>query len=138
MDITALCSGKLLAADERAAAIAFVQATNAHELETLAALFADDALVNDQLRNFWGRDAITSWLAREIVGEKIELEARKVGKHYGVVMVNAEIRGDFEAPRVARPMVVDLHFTVRDARIVRLLVLLERADAPEPEIRRIP
>ena len=136
MDITSLCAQAGLAADESAAVAGFFRATNAGELAPLAALFADDAQVNDQLRNFWGRDEIASWLQREIVGEKVELRALGIRKHYDVVMVNTEIHGDFETPRVAQPMVFDLHFTVRGARIVRLLVLLARADAAEPEIRR--
>jgi hypothetical protein len=33
---------------------AYVEATNNFDLERLLALFADDALVNDQLRDCWG------------------------------------------------------------------------------------
>ncbi len=136
MDITSLCSGALPSGDELAAVAEFVRATNAGELAALAALFADDAQVNDQLRNFWGRAEIASWLEREIVGEQVQLNPLGVRKHYGVVMLNAQIRGDFETPRVPQPMVFDLYFTVHGTKIVRLLVLLARADAPEAEIRR--
>ena len=34
---------------------AFVEATNRVDLEQLMATFADDALVNDQLRDYWGK-----------------------------------------------------------------------------------
>lgn len=136
MDIASLCSANLLSANERAVVVAFVRAINAGELEPLAALFADDAQVNDQLRNFWGIAQITSWLAREIVAEKVQLDARGIRKHYDVVMLTAGIRGEFEAPRVAQPMIFDLHFTVQGMLIVRLLILLARSETQEPEIRR--
>src|SRR6202795_2336084 len=37
--------------------VAYVAATNAFDLDRLLATFADDALVNDQLRDYWGKAA---------------------------------------------------------------------------------
>lgn len=136
MDIDALCAGNLFSADERAVVAGFVRATNAGDIEALVALFAEDAQVNDQLRNFWGREAIAAWLRREIVGEKLELDVLGIRKHYDVVMLSAGIRGNFEWPRSAQPMILDLHFTVQASTIVRLLVLLARVETEEPELRR--
>ena len=136
MDFTSLRMGNTTSNEELSVVAEFIKATNAGDLATLAALFADDAQVNDQLRNFWGRAEIASWLEREIVGEKVELDASDIKRHYDMVIVNAEMRGDFEMPRVSRPMVFDLYFAVREAKIVRLLVLLVRADTTEPDIRR--
>ena len=138
MDIASLCTEPPLSHDELAVVNAFLHALDANDLVTLVRLFAPDAQVNDQLRNFWGRDEIALWLDREIIGAKVRLVPRDVRKHYDVVLVTAEISGNFEAPPLAQPMVVDLHFTVRGSGIVRLLVLLARTDHPEPEIRRVP
>ena len=137
MDITSLFRRAAASADELAMVAEFVRATNAGDLKPLASLFAADAQVNDQLRNFWGRAEIVSWLDREIIGEKIELNALAIKRHYGVVILTAELRGDFETPRVPQPLIFDLQFTVQASRIVRLLILLVRTDTPEPEIRRI-
>lgn len=138
MDTTSLCqySGPRLTAEEDAVVTEFVRATNTRQQAALAALFAPDAQVNDQLRNFWGTAAITGWLATEIVGEQVELSVLGIRKHHDAVIVTTEIRGDFEAPRVPQPMIFDLYFTVAGGKIVRLLVLLARNDMPEPEIRR--
>ena len=38
---------------------AYVEATNSFDLERLMAAFAEDALVNDQLRDYRGKPAIT-------------------------------------------------------------------------------
>ena len=47
---------------------AYVEATNSFDLEGLLATFVDDALVNDQLRDYWGKPAIREWAARDIIG----------------------------------------------------------------------
>ncbi len=138
LDVRSLCSGNTFSTGERAVVAEFVRAVNAGEIEALAALFAEDAHVNDQLRNFWGREAIDGWLRREIVAENVELDVLAIRKHYDVVMLSAGIRGDFESPRTAWPMVFDLHFTLHGSRIVRLLILLARVDTSEPELRRAP
>ena len=138
MDITSLSAGPAPSAEELAVVAEFVRATNSGELASLQALFAADAQVNDQLRNFWGADEIAGWLATEIVGERVELRLLRIRKHYDVVIAAAEISGEFEAARTAQPMAVDLHFTVQGTKIVRLLILLARDDALEPDIRRVP
>jgi ketosteroid isomerase-like protein len=37
---------------------AYVEATNSSDLDGLLAIFVDDALVNDPLRDYWGKAAI--------------------------------------------------------------------------------
>ena len=53
---------------------AYVEATNSFDLERLMATFAEDALVNDQLRDHWGKPAIREWVKREIIGVRLTLE----------------------------------------------------------------
>src|SRR5580765_2404956 len=134
MDITSLCAGPTPSHDELAVISEFVRATNAGEPNQLAALFSQDAQVNDQLRNFWGLDEIASWIGREIVGEQVKLDPIGLKKHYDVVILDAEMTGNFETSQASRPLVFDLHFTVQNAKIIRLLVLLARQDIQEPEI----
>jgi ketosteroid isomerase-like protein len=52
---------------------AYVEATNSFDLERLLATFADDALVNDQLRDYWGKSAIRKWAERDIIGERLTM-----------------------------------------------------------------
>ena len=80
--------------------------------------------------------AIAAWLQREIVGEHVKLNVQGVRKHYDAVIVGAEMSGDFDATGMDKPLAVDLYFTMRSEQIVRLLVLLSRAEATEPEVRR--
>jgi hypothetical protein len=41
----------------------YIEATNTFDSDRLIAAFADDALVNDARREFWGTDAIKRWRA---------------------------------------------------------------------------
>ena len=41
----------------------FIAAVNAFDEDAIVATFADDALVNDVHREFWGREAIRRWVA---------------------------------------------------------------------------
>jgi|SRR5580700_11545313 ketosteroid isomerase-like protein len=78
---------------------AFVEATNSLDLERLMVIFADDALVNDQLRDYWGKAAIRDWAERDIIGERLTIAVTKVVKHYDNFIVTADIDGNFDTAR---------------------------------------
>lgn len=126
-----------LRATEPSVISAFVQGVNAAALTVLIDLFAHDAHVNDQLRNFWGCEAIARWLEQEIIGDNVRLLVLKVREHYDTQIVEAEMSGAFSQGSSRQPLGVDLHFTARAGRIVRLLVLLRRDEGAEPEVRRV-
>jgi hypothetical protein len=52
----------------------YIAAGNAFDAVALIAWFADDALVNDTRREFWGKDAIRAWLDREIIGNRVTMD----------------------------------------------------------------
>jgi len=117
----------------------FIAAVNDGDLRTVLGLFAPDAQVNDQLRNFWGIHSICEWLEREIIGERVNIKAVDVRQHYDVAIVTAELRGDFVATGMPQPVIVDIYFTIKDARIVRLQLLMVRDDDDEDaDIRKAP
>ena len=77
----------------------FVEATNSFDLERLLATFADDALVNDQLRDYWGKAAIRRWAEQDIIGEGLTIAVTKVVRHYDNFIVTANIDGkNFHGP----------------------------------------
>src|SRR5580692_13172856 len=78
---------------------AFVEATNSFDLERLMVTFADDALVNDQLRDHWGKAAIRDWAERDIIGERLTISVTRVVKHYQNFIVTADIDGNFDTAR---------------------------------------
>jgi hypothetical protein len=106
--------------------MAFVRAMNTFDLANLVGLFADDALVNDQLREWRGKDAIRAWAARDIVGDKMTMHVVGAVNHYEACLVTANIDGDFDKRGLPQPFVMKFYFSSFQDRIVRLIIL--RAD----------
>ena len=107
---------------------AYVAATNGFDLERLLAAFADNALVNDQLRDYWGKAAIREWAERDIIGEKLTMAVTKVVEHYGNFIVTANVDGDFDKRGLPDPLVLAFYFTPFGDRIVQLIILRNRSD----------
>jgi hypothetical protein len=105
------------------AVAAYVRATNSSDLEDLLATFADDAFVNDELRDHWGKQAIREWAAREIIGRRVTMYVLNVIEHYGHVIVTANINGDFDWRGLPDPLVLAFHFSASSGRIVQLIIL---------------
>jgi hypothetical protein len=107
---------------------AFVEATNSFDLERLMVTFADDALVNDQLRDYWGKAAIKDWAERDIVGEKLTIAVTKVVRHYDNFIVTADIDGTFDKRGLPDPLVLAFYFTPHNDLIIQLIILRNRRD----------
>jgi len=107
---------------------AYVEATNNFDLERLLALFADDALVNDQLRDYWGKPAIRQWATQDIVAQSLTMEVTAVIEHYGNFIVAANVRGKFDMTGLPDPLVYAFYFTPRGDQIVQLIILRNRYD----------
>jgi len=107
---------------------AYVMATNTFDLEALVATFADDALVNDQLREYWGKAAISEWAAREIVGQRLTMYVVKAVDHHGHVVVSANVDGDYDKRGLPDPLVLTFYFSPLRDRIVQLIILRNEPD----------
>ncbi len=101
----------------------YIAAGNAFDGDAMIAVFADDALVNDARREFWGKDAIRGWVDREVVGAKVTMAVTATVAHYGDVIVHAAMDGDFDKTGLPDPLILTHYFTVRDDHIVRLIVI---------------
>ena len=102
---------------------AYLQASNLGDLNALLVTFVDDALVNDQLTDYWGRQAIASWAARDIIGERLTLKVVKILQHYGNSIVTAHADGLFDKRGLPEPLVLAFYFSSYDNKIVQLIIL---------------
>ena len=59
---------------------AHIAAINSADLDAIMDTFAEDALVNDVSREFWGHDHIRAWVAKEMVGDHVTLEPIEVAE----------------------------------------------------------
>jgi hypothetical protein len=107
---------------------AYVEATNGFDLERLMATFAEDALVNDQLRDYWGKPAITEWAKRDITGERLTMNVTRVINHHGNFIVTANVDGKYDKRGLADPLVLAFYFTAQSDLIVQLIIPRNRFD----------
>jgi hypothetical protein len=107
---------------------AYVEATNSFDLEGLLVLFADDALVNDQLCDYWGKQAIREWAARDIIGERLTMHVVKIVEHYGHFIVTANIDGTYDKRGLPDPLVLAFYFSAHGDRVVQLIILRNQCD----------
>jgi hypothetical protein len=102
---------------------AYICATNLCDLDALLETFVDDALVNDQLIDHWGKDAITAWAAHDIIGERLTLKVVKTVQHYGQSIVTAHVDGLFDKRGLPNPLVLAFYFSSCGNKIVQLIIL---------------
>jgi hypothetical protein len=101
--------------------LGFVQAMNMYDLDGMVSRFAPDAVANDQMRHYAGREAIRAWLAKEIAGDRVMMFVTEILRHPGGVAVLAKgdrrLRQD-RPPRPARASLL-LHARRRCDRAAR-------------------
>jgi ketosteroid isomerase-like protein len=107
---------------------AYVEASNNFDLERLMSTFAEDALVNDQLRDYWGKLAIREWAKRDIIGERLTMNVTKVINHYDNFIVTANVDGNYDKRGLPDPLVLAFYFTAQSDLIVQLIILRNRYD----------
>ena len=100
-----------------------IAAVNAFDEDAIMATFADDALVNDARREFWGREAIRRWAARELVGDRVTIELTEVLDHHGDTIVRGRYDGNYDKTNLPDELILTNYFTVRDGKIVTLIVI---------------
>jgi hypothetical protein len=91
---------------------AFVAATNLHDLEALLATFVDDALVNDQFQEYWGKQAICIWATHEIIGASLHMAVMDSYEHYGHVIVCANVDGTFSVRELKTPPNIQKYYRI--------------------------
>jgi hypothetical protein len=103
-----------------------IAAVNALDTDAVVATFAGDAYVNDARREFVGIDAIRRWVAKEMVGDRVSIDVREVIDHYGDTIVRGAYDGDFDKTDLPDEVILSNYFSVRDGKIVSLLVIRNR------------
>lgn len=100
-----------------------LRAVNAFDLDAIVATFAEDALVNDARREFWGIEAIRAWVEKEMVGDKVTLDVTEVLNHRDQTLVRARYDGEYDKTNLPGELIMTNYFTVRDGKIVTLFVI---------------
>jgi hypothetical protein len=101
----------------------YIEASNTFDADRLIAAFADDALVNDARREFWGVDAIRRWSDTEVIGDKVTIDVTKVKEHYGDFVVDALVDEEFDEANPPYLVTLTHYFTVSGDKIVSLIII---------------
>ena len=102
---------------------AHIAAVNAFDEDAIVATFADDALVNDAHREFWGSGSIRRWVAREITGDHVTIDVTEVIEHPSGTVVRGRYDGTFDKTNLPEEIILTNYFTVRDGKIVSLIII---------------
>jgi ketosteroid isomerase-like protein len=105
----------------------YFAAINASDIDRIVMTFAEDAYVNDHRNVFDGRDSIRDWAVREIVGDDVTIEVLDVTDHYGDTVVRGRYDGTYDKTGLPEELVLTHYFSVRDDRIVSLLIIFNQA-----------
>jgi hypothetical protein len=104
-----------------------IAAVNAFDEDAIVATFADDALVNDAHREFWGIEAIRRWVARELVGDRVTVTVTEVLDHHGGTIVRGRYDGNYDKTNLPDELILSSYFAVRDGKIVTLIIIRNTA-----------
>jgi limonene-1,2-epoxide hydrolase len=100
-----------------------ITAVNNFDLDAVMATIADDALVNDNLREFWGADRVRAFFAREMVGDHVTLDVVDVVDNDGMWCVRCKYDGDYDKTGLPDPLIMTNYFRVKNDKIVTLFIV---------------
>jgi len=100
-------------------------AINTFDTDAIMGTFADDALVNDVRREFWGKADIRRWVEREIVGDKVTIEVTDAINHDGLVIVQGVYEGEYDKTGLPDPLILTHYATVAEdtGKIANLIII---------------
>ena len=102
---------------------AFISAVNARDVGAVVDSFADRAVVNDELQEYWGRQAITEWVSRQIVGLALSIDVRRVVHNGDHTVVAGNVDGSFDKRGLPDPLILTFYFSASAGKLVQLLIL---------------
>ena len=103
-----------------------VKAINSFDVDAAVATFADDAYVNDNRREINGIAAIRRWVEKEMVGDSVTIDVTEVVNHYGDTVVRGRYDGTYNKSNLPEDLVLSNYFSVRDGKIVSLIVIFNQ------------
>jgi SnoaL-like protein len=108
-----------------------IAAVNAFNEDAIVATFAEDTLVNDAHREFWGTEAIRRWAARELVGDRVTIVVTEVLDHHGDTIIRGRYDGDYDKTNLPDELILTSYVTVRGGKIVTLIIIRNTPPATE-------
>jgi ketosteroid isomerase-like protein len=96
----------------------YVDASNAHDVQSILSCFSENAVVRDEGETLHGRKAIEDWITRTIEKYKFQFKPVTLREHNAEVAVAIEVSGTFDGS----PITLDYHFTIEGDKILSLTI----------------
>jgi ketosteroid isomerase-like protein len=96
----------------------YVDASNAHDVKSVVACFADNAFVHDEGKDFRSKKMIEDWITKTIERYKFQFKPVSIKDDNPEVVVAVELSGTFDGS----PIRLDYHFTIEGDKIVSLTI----------------
>jgi hypothetical protein len=96
----------------------YIDASNAHDVPSILACFADDGVVRDENETHRGKVDIERWLLTTIEKYKFQFRPLSSQEHDNETLVSVEISGTFPGS----PISLDYHFAVANDKITSLTI----------------
>lgn len=94
----------------------YVEAGNDQDAERLMSLFADDAVIHDEGKEFRGLEGVRAWRAKSEQAYTFTIEPLRFTERDGLTVLTAKVEGDFPDG----PVNLDFDFALRNGRIAEL------------------
>ena len=96
----------------------YVDASNTHDVKSILACFADDAVLRDENATRRGKIDIEHWLGETIDKYKFHFKPLSAEERGNETVVSVEVSGSFPGS----PVTLDYHFTVANDKISSLII----------------
>jgi len=96
----------------------YIDASNAHDVQSILACFADNAMVHDENTTHRGKIDIERWAMETIEKYKFHLRPLGTEEHDREIVVRVEISGTFPGS----PISLDYRFALTNDKIASLII----------------
>jgi hypothetical protein len=96
----------------------YIDASNAHDVQSILACFADDATVRDENTTHRGKIDIERWATETIEKYKFQFKTLSTEEHDREIVVRIEISGTFPGS----PITLDYRFAIANKKIASLVI----------------
>ena len=96
----------------------YIDASNAHDVKSILACFADGAIVRDENETRSGKSEIERWLTTTIEKYNFQFKPLSSQERDNETVVTVEISGTFPGS----PISLDYHFTIASGKIASLTI----------------
>lgn len=101
----------------------YFHATNFPDPNAFLAIFAEDAIVIDEGKEYSGKASIKEWCDHQHFSTKLTIEIMHAKEINNETVVTAAVDGDFDKTGLPVPLLLDFHFILRDEFISQLTIV---------------